>query len=182
MPVNSTCLECGRTFSHHPYRKAVYCSVACLNAARSHGRSIRRPKQPETVCPICKMPFRSASSLKPRIYCSRVCAWTAQRRDASDRFWQLVERTSDCWLWKGTLNRRTHYGKFWLNGRTVSAHRAAYELAIGPVPSGLLVLHHCDVRACVRPDHLFLGTQRDNMQDMSAKGRGRNQKAPKAVP
>jgi hypothetical protein len=62
-----------------------------------------------------------------------------------------------------------------VNRRMVYAHRLAYELAIGPIPDGLLVCHHCDQTLCCNPTHLFLGTPRDNSQDMVAKGRWRNQ-------
>jgi hypothetical protein len=57
------------------------------------------------------------------------------------------------------------------------AHRMSWEMHFGPIPEGMLVLHHCDVRRCVRPDHLFLGTARDNTRDMIAKGRGFWQRA-----
>jgi len=77
-----------------------------------------------------------------------------------------------CWLWTGATSD-SGYGWFGVSGsgNTRSAHRVSYELHVGPIPNGLHVLHHCDVRHCVRPDHLWLGTRSDNMQDMLAKGR-----------
>lgn len=87
-----------------------------------------------------------------------------------DRFWSKVNKTDTCWLWTAT---KTHggYGLVKANGRQGVVHRMAWELTNGPIPSGLLVCHRCDVRNCVRPDHLFLGTAKENTQDMLAKGR-----------
>ena len=82
------------------------------------------------------------------------------------------EKTDGCWLWTGAT-ASYGYGKMMLDGETVRAHRAAYLLLVGPIPDGLYVLHRCDVRRCVNPAHLFLGTPSDNTKDMLAKGRGR---------
>lgn len=80
-----------------------------------------------------------------------------------------------CHLWTGpTFKHRGGYGSFTHrpSGRVMQrAHRAAWELFCEPIPAGMSVLHRCDNRLCVRLDHLFLGTQRDNMQDMARKGR-----------
>ena len=78
-----------------------------------------------------------------------------------------------CLLWSGYTNRQG-YGDTSVRGRTTRAHRAAWELANGPVPLGLHVLHRCDVPACINPAHLWLGTNADNMTDKVAKGRHRN--------
>lgn len=87
------------------------------------------------------------------------------------RFNRKVERSEQgCWLWVGAL-RPNGYGNFFLGNKTTCAHRAAWTLANGQIPDGLQVLHRCDVPNCVNPSHLFLGTQKDNMQDMIAKGR-----------
>jgi len=63
------------------------------------------------------------------------------------------------------------YGAFWIGGGLDTSHRAAWRLTRGSIPAGLQVLHHCDNRRCVRPDHLFLGSQSDNMRDCERKGR-----------
>ena len=90
------------------------------------------------------------------------------------RFWAKVEKTASCWLWTGS-KRSKGYGAFvYKSGsQTVQgrAHRFSYELHKGPIPDGLFVLHRCDTPACVNPDHLFTGTNKDNVEDMVSKGR-----------
>lgn len=81
-----------------------------------------------------------------------------------------------CILWPFSLKGRDHkdgkgYGAVFYLGRLGSSHRAAWELANGAIPVGLHVLHRCDVRNCVRPSHLFIGTCDDNMKDCAAKNR-----------
>lgn len=94
------------------------------------------------------------------------CYYTLEQR-----FWKKVDKTDTCWEWIGAIAGR-RYGCFWDGRRLVYAHRVAYEIAYGPIPDGLDVLHHCDNPRCVRHDHLFLGTHQDNMDDMMIKGRG----------
>jgi hypothetical protein len=89
-----------------------------------------------------------------------------------DRFLCSFERSGDCWLWDGHL-KKTGYGQMCAFGKHVAAHRIAYYLFKGPFPAEMHVLHSCDVRRCVNPDHLRLGTHADNMRDMAAKGRRR---------
>lgn len=75
-----------------------------------------------------------------------------------------------CRLWIGAKSRHGYGSLSWKMKRLV-AHRAAYECAFGPIPSGMVVCHRCDVPACINPTHLFIGTQRDNIRDMISKGR-----------
>ncbi len=93
-------------------------------------------------------------------------------RPVTDRFWEKVKKTTDCWIWTAAA-QPFGYGKFVVKkgSSPVGAHRLSYEMEIGPIPEGMQVLHRCDNPACVKPDHLFLGTQADNIRDMRGKGR-----------
>lgn len=87
-----------------------------------------------------------------------------------DRFWAKVRVAPGCWEWAAAKNGKG-YGRIYAWGKQQSAHRVSYALAYGPIPLGLFVLHHCDNPGCVNPNHLFLGTQKDNIHDMLRKGR-----------
>lgn len=95
----------------------------------------------------------------------------AKRRSAEDRFWEKVEKTDGCWNFSANRKGKGYFRLGLPGERHVSAHRFSYEIAFGPIPDGLWVLHHCDNPKCVRPDHLFLGTAKDNTQDALNKGR-----------
>ncbi len=86
-------------------------------------------------------------------------------------FWAKVNKSSGaCWFWTVALHG-SGYGIFGIGKTTYRAHRISWTLKRGPIPKGLFVLHKCDVRACVNPSHLFLGTNQDNVNDMIRKGR-----------
>jgi HNH endonuclease len=86
-------------------------------------------------------------------------------------FWDKVKKGKGCWEWTGYIHP-SGYGMFRFQGKTPMAHRVAWILTHGEIPRGMKVLHRCDYPGCVNPDHLFLGTQRDNVLDMYGKGRG----------
>lgn len=92
------------------------------------------------------------------------------KQTLEQRFWSKVQKAPDgCWVWTGA--KTYGYGVLGIDSRNRRAHRVSFELANGPIPAGLFVCHRCDNPPCVRPDHLFLGTNRDNSQDKIAKGR-----------
>ncbi len=92
--------------------------------------------------------------------------------DVEIRFWEKVEvaEPDECWLWLGTLNNKG-YGQFYFEAKLWFAHRFVYQLHFGNIPEGLLICHNCDNPQCVNPNHLFLGTYKDNMADCVGKGR-----------
>lgn len=92
------------------------------------------------------------------------------KQPLADRFWKKVEKSDGCWNW--TAQRRPGgYGTIVVSNRHEMAHRVSWTLNVGSIPQGLKVLHRCDNPACVNPEHLFLGTSSDNIEDMISKQR-----------
>ena len=85
----------------------------------------------------------------------------------------VPDKKTGCWIWTGCLGRKG-YGVLTIQQRFQRAHRVAYEVWRGPIPQGMQVLHRCDRPQCVNPDHLFLGTNGDNIRDSISKGRWLN--------
>ncbi len=145
----------------------------------------------ERACAVCQTTFlvkRDRLKHRPVRFCSHQCQGISEQGDLSARFLANI-RTDDngCWLWTATIDSGG-YGQMRVGGPIQKAHQVAWTLATGaPVPEDHMVLHTCDVRACVRNDergvyvvrgreyprygHLFLGDQTANMQDMADKGR-----------
>lgn len=144
-----------------PVRTVRYCSVdGCDRVHSSRG-----------LCETHYVRLRTRGTLDPNPQHWKTTSF-------EDRFWRRVNKTDTCWLWTGgCIGGRdrgpTHvYGEVWRDNVKLLTHRVSWEMAFGPIPDGLFVLHRCDTPLCVRPDHLFLGTQADNARDMWAKGRG----------
>jgi len=88
----------------------------------------------------------------------------------NERFLLHIRKTPTCWIWTGT-KITDGYGGFQVKGKQYLTHRFSYNLFIGQIPEGLCVLHTCDNRLCVNPNHLWLGTKKDNSRDRDSKNR-----------
>ena len=83
-----------------------------------------------------------------------------------DLFWPKIDKSGDCWEWLG-VKVRGGYGRIGSRGRTLQAHRVAYELCVGPIPEGLVIDHMCHNPSCVNPEHLRAVTQKQNLENQS---------------
>ena len=86
------------------------------------------------------------------------------------RFWKKVRKTDCCWIWTGAVSSNG-YGHIGIDGKMILAHRASYALKNGEIKKGLQVNHHCDNKLCVNPEHLYAGTQKQNIADCISRGR-----------
>lgn len=143
-------------------------SEVALEKLRANGAA--RQNRVQRNCPHCGRTFAVAASVASRYqFCSHTCRVASKR--SPEAFWERVDRSGeDCWPWKSG-SPDEGYGAFKMDGRTILAHRRAWEITYGAIPDGALVLHRCDNRRCCRPEHLFLGSYHDNAQDMVGKDR-----------
>lgn len=151
---NYTCEICGKVFD-----RALACE---LHEAQHAALSLQKELAAYVTAAQAAEPYKTDPLA------------TVRREAVEDtaliRFWGMVEKTDDCWLWKGAVSM-AGYGRFWNDGRMCQASRFSYELVHGKIPKGKEACHRCDTPACVNPEHIFIGTHRENLLDASAKGR-----------
>jgi len=128
----------------------------------------------ESTCVVCGKSYYVPPAHRKN---SKSCSWacrnvliSGERTDLSERFWEKVSKTDTCWLWTAGTTK-SGYGSIRINGAAKRAHRVAYEMLVGPIPEGAVLLHSCDTPACVNPAHLSIGSQKENIHDAIEKGR-----------
>lgn len=132
-----------------------------------------------TGCAFCRCgieKFNYEVKRRKNLFCSLACAGAHRRELNAKSFWTRLEKTEGgCMVWTKSKNA-DGYGLLSWKSRADKAHRVAYELANGPIPEGMKVLHRCDNPPCCNPAHLFVGTQADNVKDCLSKGRAWHQR------
>lgn len=180
-PVERQCERCGKSF--HATNTQIkqgygkFCSRPC--ASRVGKKDAHMRGTVERHCEQCGRRFfrrPSTVALGQGRFCSRPCANRSRVGKShgpltpAERLWTRVHKTESCWIWTGTAVG-FGYGMFRVNGKPVMTHNYSYELHNGPISNGLRVLHKCGNHPCVNPDHLFLGTHKDNGVDAESKER-----------
>lgn len=93
-------------------------------------------------------------------------------KSLQDRFWKYINKTDSCWMWTGTKTIHGYgYLIYWPTRVHHTVHRISWRIHRGEIPIGKFILHKCDIKLCANPDHLWLGTQAENMRDKVSKGR-----------
>lgn len=177
------CVICSKSFKYYSCARGgigKYCSQQCSGK----GRRLPRTKK---NCLVCEKEFTPKITFKQKKYCSQKCYADTMRGISKKCVWDqltkqealerlkrnyekfVIRKDRECWSWSGSLAKI--YPSVRYNKKSIGAHRASWLLHKGEDPGKLFVLHTCDNPPCTRPDHLFLGTARDNVIDMHQKGR-----------
>ena len=162
MKRKETCKMCNIIFEVYQSRKpATYCGIVCKRKDYKswhpivNGRDVRIPKiKPKKI----RFTWKTATEEQ-------------KLERIKNNFEKLVIRKEGCWDWAGCLHRAGYAPMNFYNNKMKYAHSVSWILHKGVIPEGLLVCHHCDNKKCTNPDHLFLGTTRDNSLDMVKKNR-----------
>lgn len=150
MMLKKSCDNCTKEFEYSDSRRknARFCSLSCLSKLTKKEQDERRRIE-----------------------------WESETREQylaalSKKFNKFVVKKDGCWDWNATKNKQG-YGSMLHRHKLMKSHRASYLIHKGEIPKGIFVLHSCDNSSCSNPEHLFLGTNTDNMRDMTKKGRNK---------
>lgn len=124
-------------------------------------------KPSQVKCLTCSNIFFKHFCRPNKKYCSRECVYPLS---VNERFYKKIRKTKKCWEWLGSKTKKG-YGNFSIGQKQIRAHRFSYELYKTKIINDLHVLHRCDNPCCVKPSHLFLGTNKDNVKDSVMKDR-----------
>lgn len=168
------CEQCREPFVPTRGSAGRFCSRKCSGAYRT-------AQLERVLCDHCGNVIEHyvrPSEDRQNSFCGTIChdlfRIASRQKKLVKRFWKYVVMSDGCWGWSGTLDEKGYARvRTWVDDRWIPrlAHRVSWELHRGPIPDGMSVLHTCDNPPCVKPEHLFLGTQLDNVRDCIAKGR-----------
>ncbi len=177
--IEVTCIVCGITkmmrkrYGHDG--KQQYCSHACLVAKQ------KKEGQCQQICDRCgKVEMKCNWDVQR--FCSRECYDADRYKDTlKERLLEKTHITDGCWLWTGSKNKKGYGGIGAMDRKKLLTHRASWIIHYGQIPPGKQVLHTCDNTSCIKPAHLFLGTNSDNRQDMVNKKRQMHKLSPRDI-
>lgn len=158
----------GRVYCSHKCRRdATLASPECAKAAEMYaaGKSLRRVMAETGINRETLRSFMHGNRMerRPRIYATAL--------SVEERLLKMVSINADTGCWDVPALHEFGYGMLSVNGKPDVAHRWSWRVYRGEIPKGKMICHHCDNPSCINPDHLFLGTQKDNMSDAARKGR-----------